>query len=160
LIPENELSKNIDIKIDEKTGGPIVDQCFETSMPGIFACGNCFQVYDSVDVLAIGAKQAGEYAARFANGEKKDKNKIIKVKAGNGIRYITPQHINESGTVDFTFRVLKPQESVVFNLKADGIDVFTKKLPWVNPADMVKISVKISNDLILSKKTLEGYIDE
>jgi NADPH-dependent 2,4-dienoyl-CoA reductase/sulfur reductase-like enzyme len=160
LIPENELSKSIGIKIDEITGGPKVDQCFETSLPGIFACGNCLQVYDTVDVLAVGAKQAGEQAARYANGEKKDKNNIIKVKAGNGIRYITPQRITESGIVDFTFRALKPQESVVFHLKADGIDVFTKKLQWVNPADMVKISVKISNDLMFSKMNLEGSIDE
>jgi len=160
LIPENELSKNIGIKIDEITGGPNIDQCFETSLSGIFACGNCLQVYDTVDVLAVGAKQAGEHAARFACGEIKNKNNIIKVEAGNGIRYITPQRITESGIVYLTFRVLKPQESVVFHLKASGKEVFTKKLRWVNPAEMVKISVKISNDLMFSKCNLEGSIDE
>ncbi|UCD13802.1 MAG: FAD-dependent oxidoreductase, partial [Thermoplasmatales archaeon] len=57
LIPENELSRNVGIEIDDVTGGPVVNQFFETSLSRVFACGNCLQVYDTVDVLAMDAKK-------------------------------------------------------------------------------------------------------
>ncbi|HDQ16140.1 MAG TPA: FAD-dependent oxidoreductase, partial [Bacteroidetes bacterium] len=83
LIPENELSKGVDIKLDNFTGGPIVDQDYMTSIPGIFACGNCLQVYDTVDALAIGAKHAGKHAANW-----KPPDHEIKVKSGKNVRYV------------------------------------------------------------------------
>lgn len=159
LIPENELSKKIDIEIDSATGGPSVNQSFETSVSGIFACGNCLQVYDTVDVLAVGAKQAGKHAADFVLREKRKKECSIHVKAGSGIRYITPQRITRYGKVNFSFRVNNPNEDVVFSLKADKSIVFQKKLRWVNPANMVIIPIDITNELIGSSQELEVVLD-
>ena len=63
LTPENELAKDVGIEIDNVTGGPIVDQHLETNLDGVFVCGNCLQVYDTVDMLSIDAKMAWKNAA-------------------------------------------------------------------------------------------------
>ena len=39
LIPENELSEKMDISLNKKTNGPLVNECLETSIEGVFACG-------------------------------------------------------------------------------------------------------------------------
>ncbi len=40
LIPENELTRQAGIEIDRRTGGAVVYEDMETSIPGVFACGN------------------------------------------------------------------------------------------------------------------------
>jgi len=159
LIPENELSKTVGIELDERTGGPIVDQHFETTIRGVFACGNCLQVYDTVDVLSLGAKHAGQHAASYALNQFDQVRHSIPVKTLNGIRYIVPQRISRSGVIQFTFRVERPSQSAVFHLKANGKDIFQKKLPWVNPANMVEIKVELSDSLLKSVDHLEASLD-
>lgn len=66
LIPENELTRNAGAVLNEKTGGPVVNQQFETSIAGIFACGNVLHVYDTVDSVVAEAKMAGSYAGIYA----------------------------------------------------------------------------------------------
>lgn len=124
LIPENELSKNAGITLDKITGGPIVNQNFETSIKGIYACGNCLQVYDTVDALSIDAKIAGKNAS--IKKQEKDK-KTIDVIAGKNIRYIVPQKITNSGKTRFTFRVLKPMKATKLNIYSDEKLIFEKK---------------------------------
>ena len=157
LIPENELSKGIGIDIDNVTGGPIVNQFFETSMPGIFACGNCLQVYDTVDVLSLGAKNAGKHAAKNDFG---NVNKISNVYAGKGIHYVIPQRITKPGKVSFSLRVEKPQAASMMRVKADGKEIFKKKLPWLNPANIVEFSFNVTDDILYSEKKLEVALDD
>jgi len=154
LIPENELSKGAGIELDNITGGPVVDQDYMTSISGVFACGNCLQVYDTVDALAVGAKHAGKYAVTW-----KSKNDGLKVKSGKDVRYVVPQKITKKGTTRFTLRVEKPMQNVTFYVKSGGDEIFKKKLRWVNPANMVEINVDISDKMINSKKDLEVSID-
>jgi NADPH-dependent 2,4-dienoyl-CoA reductase/sulfur reductase-like enzyme len=155
LIPENELSKNIGIKLDKMTGGPLVDQFFETNISGIFACGNCLQVYDTVDVLSIGAKQAGMNAAL-----KPDKNESeILVKPGKGVRYVIPQRITKSGTVNFTMRALKPDQSVRLIVNSEDEIIYRKKLRWINPANMIEMNIDITEKVLKSGKNLEVSIN-
>jgi len=156
LIPENELSENVGIKIDELTGGPIVNQFYETSLPGVFACGNCLQVYDTVDILAQGAKNAGKYAAKKVSFS----NKNIKVNPGKGIRYIVPQIISKPETIHFTLRVKKPDQSVTLKINAEDNEFFSKKLRYVNPANMVEFDALISKDIFENTEELEVFIDE
>jgi thioredoxin reductase len=159
LIPENELSKQVDIRLDELTGGPVVDQFFETTVSGIFACGNCLQVYDSVDILSIGAKLAGKNAAIYATGRKEKNKNYVRVNPGKGIRFVVPQKINTSGIVNFILRIEKPMKSAVLHIKSGNIEVFKKKLPWANPANMISFNVDIVREHLLSKQDLEVTVD-
>ena len=68
LIPENELSRQAGVRIDPITGGPYVDDGFQTNIPGIFAAGNVVHVYDLVDWVTEAGLQAGKMAARYAQG--------------------------------------------------------------------------------------------
>ena len=42
LLPENELSKSAGVALDRVTGGPVVDDKLQTSVPGVFACGTVY----------------------------------------------------------------------------------------------------------------------
>lgn len=156
LIPENELSENVGIKLDELTGGPIVNQFYETSLPGVFACGNCLQVYDTVDVLTQGAKNAGKYAAKKVSSS----NENIKVKLGKGIRHIVPQIISKPQTIHFTLRVQKPRQSVTLKIKAKGNELFSKKLRYANPANMIEFDMLFSPEIFENAYELEVFLDE
>ncbi len=68
LIPENELSKGAGITLSPVTSGPVVNNALETSLPGVFACGNVLHVHDLVDYVSEEAKTAGIWAARYAMG--------------------------------------------------------------------------------------------
>jgi len=162
LTPENELSKNVGIEIDEVTGGPVVNQFFETSLTGVFACGNCLQVYDTVDTLSIDAKNAGQHAAKHAVSQKKkrhDYTKGIRIIRGKGIRYVIPQRVTKSGKVHFTLRVEKPAEKSTLCITSRDKEIFKKKLQWINPANIVEFNVDIPTDLIISPGKLEVKLD-
>lgn len=68
LIPENELSREAGIAMNAATSGPVVNKCMETSIPGIFACGNVVHVHDLVDNVTKEAMLAGRCAAEYVRG--------------------------------------------------------------------------------------------
>ena len=59
LIPENELSAKAGIELSKVTSGPVVNESLETSVKGIFACGNVLHVHDLVDYVSEEARAAG-----------------------------------------------------------------------------------------------------
>lgn len=65
LIPENELSLQAGVELDQATGGPTVDSDYQTNVPGIFACGNVVHVHDLVDDVTEESIVAGRSAAAF-----------------------------------------------------------------------------------------------
>ena len=160
LIPENELAKGVGIEIDTTTGGPAVDQHLETTLDGVFACGNCLQVYDTVDILAVDAKIAGRNAAEKSSLQKKDQELTIRVAAGKGVRYVVPQVVNECGKIPLTFRAEKPGEVSTLHVTLGGKDLLKKKLPWMNPANMVRVDVNIPAETTFIAQTLEVTIDD
>jgi len=158
LIPENELSKNADIEIDEITGGPVVDQNLETTLKGVFACGNCLQVYDIVDMLALDAKKAGKNAAKHTTTQKSKTS--VQLVPGKGVRYVVPQKITEAGATQLTLRVEEPGETSTLRVIENAKELLKKKLPWVNPANMIKVDVDIPSEIIKSGQSLEVTIND
>ncbi|GAH46063.1 unnamed protein product, partial [marine sediment metagenome] len=65
LIPENELSREAGIVLDDITGGPQVNERGQTGIPGIFACGNVLQVHDIVDNVSLEAEYIVEGVAEY-----------------------------------------------------------------------------------------------
>jgi thioredoxin reductase len=167
LIPEIELVQQIGVAIDNNTGGPIVTQDLETTLSGVFACGNCLQVYDTVDLLTEDAKQAGNNAAKYCFskiGEQscisRNDKKFIPVIPGRGIRYVVPQHITKSGRTKMTLRAVKPGASSLLQVVAQEKILIQKKLRWVNPANMIRIAFDIPSEIIANKLKLEVLLDE
>lgn len=148
LIPENELARTAGIEMDELTGGAVVNQDFETSISGIFAVGNCLHVYDTVDTLSYDAKIAGKRCAEKILHCKEEKYESVKILPGNGIRYVVPQKIDRAGKIILSLRVKKPGENLKLIVKAGDEEIFSKKMLWVNPANMVRIEFDFPEKLL------------
>ncbi|MBE3115563.1 MAG: FAD-dependent oxidoreductase [Actinobacteria bacterium] len=152
LIPENELSREAGIVLDNITGGPQVDERGQTSLPGAFACGNVLQVHDIVDNVSLEAEYIVEGVAEYLGG-KLTKEREIKVELGNDLRYIVPQTLCRLKDTIFSFRVNQPGEKKILIFE-DGKRVIKKKfLRRVNPAEMVR--VKLSSSELEDIKTLK-----
>jgi len=152
LIPENELSREAGIVLDSITGGPQVDERGQTSIPGIFACGNVLQVHDIVDNVSLEAEYIVEGIAEYLEG-KLIKKREIKVELGKGLRYVVPQTLSRLKDTIFSFRVNQPGEKKILLFK-DGKRIIKKKfLRRVNPAEMVR--VKLTSSELEEIKTLK-----
>ncbi len=136
LIPENELSQMAGVQLDKVTGGPVVDESRQTSVPGIFAGGNVVHVHDLVDNVSFESELAGESAARFACGSPVAETKI-KLKAGNNIRYVVPQTISGLDGVTLYMRVSNMEENVRLRIG----NVLTRALRVVKPSEMLKVEI-------------------
>ncbi len=103
LIPENELSERAGVEIDPRTKGPAVYENMETSLPGVFSCGNVTHVHDLVDFVSAESERAGAAAARFVlNGPAA--GEPIALQNGFGVSYTVPQRVRP-GNVEKAFNV-------------------------------------------------------
>lgn len=135
LIPENELSLKAGIELDPITGGPIVNDMMETSIPGIFAGGNVVHVNDLVDNVTFESEVAGACAADYAMEKAPPAKRKISLKAAEGIRYVVPHTIGTEKQVTLSMRVLEPAEKVSIRIG----NVLTKSLRAVKPSEMLKV---------------------
>ena len=140
LIPENELSNAGGIKINPDTGGPIVDENLQTSISGVYACGNVLHVHDIVDWVSMEASKAGVKAAEYLTGIKTSECNI-KIKAGCGIRYVMPDMISGTRETDLFLRVSAPGRNKKITLKDKKKILSSVPKVRVNPAEMIKLSL-------------------
>ena len=157
LVPYVSLLEKIKVEIGSTRGAKVNDY-FETSMDGVFACGNCLHVHDVVDFVTDEGRDAGRGAAKYIKGEQ-EKNASIAVKPGEGIGYVIPQTIRNKNadSITFKFRVRKPINNVFVTIK-DGENLISKALkPVLIPSEMVMVKLnkeqlaKInSNEIVIS----------
>lgn len=119
LIPENEISVEAHVRIDPVTKGPSVNQFMETSVPGIFACGNTVHVHDLVDFVTRESTRAGLAAADYVKAQSSGKVDSVPVRAGNRVRYTVPQHIDVGESIKArvaaaTAKDEKPKTTIMF----------------------------------------------
>lgn len=138
LIPENELTKDIGIDISNVTNGAVVDQDRETSVDGIFSCGNVLHIHDLVDFVSEEAEIAGESAAAYIKGEKK-KDVAININTDGKIRYTVPQRITQKKEVKVYFRVAGIYKNAKINVYSDGELMYSKKKKRVAPGEMESV---------------------
>lgn len=144
LIPENEVSKTADVELSPVTKGPVVDHMMQTSIPGIFACGNVVHVNDLVDNVSMESEIAGKFAALYAKGNVAD-SEVISSVPGENVRYLAPQKIssgNVRGNVKLYFRVLAPEKDVTVIARLNEEEVYRKKKKFVNPGEIESVEIK------------------
>lgn len=160
LIPENELSKGANIDIDPRTGGAIVADNMETSVPGIFACGNVVHVHDLVDFVTQESLRAGEAAAIHVNQQEKvTNNEYISINNGDCVTYTVPQKINKNTTnklTDIFFRVNKVMSKMKISIVADNIEIAAFKREHLAPGEMecIKLPKVILDKITTSDITI------
>ncbi len=154
LIPENELSKSAGVTINPVTSGPVVGDNLETSVDGIFACGNVLHVHDLVDYVSQEATTAGKNAALYIqNGSAKDV-KTVEILPVDGVRYTVPKYIRPSemeDTLTVRFRVGDVYKNCAIATYFDDELISKRKRPVMAPGEMEQV--------ILDKKKLGEYPD-
>lgn len=142
LIPENELSVGAGVRLCAQTAGPEVDDALQTSVPGIFACGNVLHVHDLVDHVSSEAARAGRMAAAFAAGELAG-GESVPVLDGDGVRGATPQRIRR-GVGEAVTLMLRP--AGVYRRAACVVtcgerELARKRAPIFTPGEMVALTL-------------------
>ena len=92
LIPENELTRSAQIEMDPRTNGAVVYENMETSLPGVFACGNVVHVHDLVDYVTAESQRAGAAAAAWVQGGV-PQGRLLRLRNGAGVGYTVPQQL-------------------------------------------------------------------
>ncbi|MBQ9515581.1 MAG: FAD-dependent oxidoreductase [Ruminococcus sp.] len=153
LIPENELSTSAGVELSPVTGGPKVNESLETSIPGVFACGNVLHVHDLVDYVSEEAKKAGETAAKFVSGQiAEDTGRTIALKAESGVRYTVPVTLSPERMDDnlvVRFRVGDVYKDSFVSVYFDDERVQHRKKRIMAPGEMEQV--------VLQKKQLAQY---
>ncbi|WP_317921973.1 NAD(P)/FAD-dependent oxidoreductase [Tepidimicrobium xylanilyticum] len=164
LIPENELSKSAGIKIDPLTSGPIVNDSLETSVEGIFACGNVLHVHDLVDNVTMEAYKAGEkafeYIERINKREVIETNKV-RLRTGNGIRYVIPQYINTNNlneNLKLFYRVNNIYRGIEILIESNGKVIKRIKKNQVFPSQMESILLEKNSLAGITQKEITIYL--
>lgn len=141
LIPENELTRGAGIEMSAVTGGAIVNENRETSLEGVFACGNVLHVHDLVDYVSAESAIAGKAAADYlAGGLKKDTD--ITLAVDGRVRYTVPSHISSCGDVEVYFRVADTyRDAKVVVSDGDEVLYSAKKLKLA-PGEMESVRLK------------------
>jgi len=152
LIPENELTRGAGAELDPITGGAVVDQSRQTSIPGIFSCGNVLHVHDLVDFVSEEAEIAGHAAAEYLLGYACDRTDIS-VRCGGIVRYTVPEKISQQKDISLFFRVRELMRGARLNVYRDGERIISKARPRVAPAEMESIKIE-KKHLIGAKEIL------
>ncbi len=141
LIPENELTRGAGIQMDMRTNGAIVYENMETSIPGVFACGNVVHVHDLVDYVSQESEKAGAAAADFVLNPKENEQAVL-LKNGNGISYTVPQQVRIPRIekhLEVFFRVRQVYGNSVIEVK-DGENLLCSfKREYMTPGEMQQI---------------------
>ncbi len=157
LIPENEISSGLGVEMNPVTSGPVVNECLETNIEGVFACGNVLHVHDLVDFVSEEAKAAGKHAAEYiANGakHKASKAKDVPIIATEGARYTVPKTINPERMDEkhiVRFRVGDVYKNCYVSVYLNDTRVIHRKRPVVAPGEM--------EEVVLKKEELAAFPD-
>lgn len=144
LIPENELSEKAGVELLSITNGPIVNESFQTSIKGIFACGNVLHVHDLVDFVSEESEAAGAAAAAYVRDGGKTDGSSIELMAKNGVRYTVPTTINPQNFGDKTtirFRVTEFFKNRYIAVYFDDKLVQKLKKQILTPGEMEAITL-------------------
>ncbi len=181
LIPENELTGQLEVKMSGITGGPVVDESYCTSLEGVFACGNVLHVHDLVDYVSEEAALAGKAAAEYVmkkqmecpepeSGDhpsgkaaleaapetegRQEKETAVPILPERGVRYTVPFEIHPSRCDKFTgikFRVGAEYRDTYVSVYLDEERILHAKKRILAPGEMQRV--------ILTKAQLDKHPD-
>lgn len=146
LLPENELTRALNVKISRVTNGPEVDDRLQTDCEGVFACGNVLHVHDLVDYVSEEAALAGKNAAAYILSQP-SAAKTVDITADSGVRYTVPQkldpdHMADSVTVRFRVADVYRDRYVCVYCNGERIRRIKKRV--LAPGEMEQVVLKKS----------------
>ena len=173
LIPENTLAEEAGIEMDPSIRGPIIDENYMTSVPGIFACGNGLHVHDLADFVTKQAGEAAVGAARYYEALKQRlkeahdgdeaetfglspdnddeslaSNSYCEAHAGNMVSYVVPAKLHKKSlpkAVTLYFRVRKPMNDVTIEISKGDKLMRSIHKDVVIPSEMEQVVIAGKN---------------
>lgn len=188
LIPENEVAKTAGVLLDDVTGGARVDNHLETTVSGVFACGNALHVHDLVDHASAEGEVAGTAAAAFAKKQRESapgggllenesaasqpgseigvSRQTVAVLAGEGVRYVVPQRIvadaGDAGQVTLSLRVrhaLRSPRFFIEGIRADGSVQLLKKAKTMVAVPAEMVQISLSVEAVSEYASVRVRVD-
>jgi NADPH-dependent 2,4-dienoyl-CoA reductase/sulfur reductase-like enzyme len=139
LIPENELSRQAGVPLNDDTGGPLVDANLMSVAPGIFACGNVLHVHDLVDFVVDEGRRCGQAVTRYLAGES---IRQFRLAAGANLRSLVPNFYTPDRENIIFMRPMIVKNDAVLSLKVGGGEFKRKKLVHIQPSEMIRLVLK------------------
>lgn len=167
LIPENEIASRAGVELDPRTRGARVDQDLQTSVPGIFSCGNVLHVHDLADNVTAEAEHAGAAAAAraktdgAASATPDETERDIVIGASGLAGYVVPSRMTRAVAIKLFFRVKRPVEHARLVIRSGEIEVFAGKPRAFKPSIMEsapltpKMLERVGDELTLSVEPVE-----
>jgi NADPH-dependent 2,4-dienoyl-CoA reductase/sulfur reductase-like enzyme len=88
-IPESELARKAGLTMATGSKGPVVDGCYRTQKPGVFAAGNVLRGAETADIAALeGRKAAAAINSYLGNGRWLDES--VSIQHDANIAWIVP----------------------------------------------------------------------
>lgn len=160
LIPENELTREVGISMDPRTNGAKVFENMETSIEGIFACGNAVHVHDLVDFVSDESERAGAAAAEYVkNGS--IKCDVIEIKNGTDVGYTVPQKLHKdtkAQKIDIFFRVRRVFSKSRVVVSSGDTEICVFKKAFMVPGEMQHLV--IPSEKLVSYNTITVSAEE
>ena len=151
LIPENELSLMAGVELDPRTKGAVVDEFYQTSVPGIFAAGNVLHVHDLVDFVSLEAERLAKSVAAYLKEDLAPAE--ISIETGGLVGYTVPQKISGARDVSLSFRPRKPVRGCRVEIRQDETCLVSRTYPKLLPAEMETIDLPAGK--LLSKSNIK-----
>jgi NADPH-dependent 2,4-dienoyl-CoA reductase/sulfur reductase-like enzyme len=117
--PAAELVRQSHLALDEKSGGPAVDQFGRCSDPAFFAAGNLLRPVETAGWCWAEGMRIGGNVARDLAGALPKADRGISISAGAGIKFVVPQRLDAAASEhgQLQLRVTRPIKG---RLKLDG----------------------------------------
>lgn len=149
LIPENEIALSLQISLDMRTKGPIVDQNLMTDCHGVFSCGNALHVNDLVDYVTETAQTAATAAIDYIKGMKvgASQRKLVELEYNQeDFLYVVPQKLNLIDPQDryLYFRSKTEVENKELVIKNGEQEIYRKAYRKLKPPEMERLILKKS----------------
>lgn len=143
LLPENELSTMANVSISPSTSGAAVDETLQTSVAGIFSCGNVLHVHDLVDNVSAEAEKAGKNAFLYLENKLSKADKQIPIVPEQGVGGIVPQfiHADVKEEISLMFRPRNVYKNAKIIVSLDDTDIISKRAMILTPGEMVSLCV-------------------
>ncbi|MEN3008933.1 FAD-dependent oxidoreductase [Pseudothermotoga sp.] len=133
LIPQVEMLDGL-VQIDRRTKGVACSNIGQSSREWIFAAGNCTAIFDLVDYVTKEGERAGEYASRYAMGERFSQN--VPISPGENVMLTFPNFYNAVDDLTLYVRCKKPMEKAMLK-----VGNFEKIFEDLIPSEMIVVKI-------------------
>ena len=142
LIPDNIITENAGIEMDPRTKGPKINQYYETSIPGIFACGNGLHIHDVVDFVSEEGDTVAKSIEKYLNQNNQSLG-LVPVVCDSNFIYVLPQTMDKNQSVKLKFRVRRPLKNVKVVIRSKDEILMTLPKTQILPAEMEMIMIPL-----------------